>query len=475
MTAHTVSWWRVARNIFFLSLRELLNKGTYLILGIVIARSMGKTAFGDYALSLLLARSFFTIGDFGFGTWLVREVSQAREKAGHFFYTIGLYRIATGTLVLLLLGGFLLVFPYESSLKRHILLSGFSFFFIHLISFILNFFRAFEKMEGEWEVSLSKNLFLFGGGIFALSKQSLDLFFVAFILSSFVGLLHALWLYRRRIGWRKMVWEPMRLSGMLPIWLIQSIVTLYLYLDTVLLSFFRDIAEVGLYQAAYSFLEVLFVASTVLTTVAFPVFSRLAKSSMDHLFAFYEELFRTVFFLFVPFGILALFGAHTLLLFFYGTSFQSALPALYILLSGSLFFIFGGLNGHLLIAAGKERIVLGLTFFCTLLNLALNLWAIPRFGFLGASAVTLISEAVTFSLMLVQIAKTFESLSFLKGGPMPWLLLAWVLFLLIFTRVSFWILLPTGLALYGLLAWLFHRQLSKELRAIKALWKELVF
>ncbi|MBI4435830.1 MAG: flippase [Candidatus Omnitrophica bacterium] len=475
MTAHTVSWWRVTRNIIFLSLRELLNKGTYLILGIVIARSMGRTAFGDYALSLLLARTFFTIGDFGFGTWLVREVSQSRERAGHFFYTVGLYRIATGVLVLLLLGGFLLVFPYASSLKRHMLLSGFSFFFIHLISFILNFFRAFEKMEGEWEVSLSKNLFLMGGGVFALTQKSLDLFFGMFILSSLVGLVHALWLYRRRIGWRGMAWEPMRLSGVIPLWLIQSVVTLYLYLDTVLLSFFRDIAEVGLYQAAYSFLEVLFVASAILTTVAFPVFSRLAKGSTQQLLAFYEELLRTVFFLFIPFGILALFGARTLLLSFYGTSFQGALPALYILLSGSLFFIFGGLNGHFLIAMGKERMVLGLTFFCTLLNLVLNLWAIPRFGFLGASAVTLLSEAVTFSLMGFQIARTFGGLSFVKGGSMPWLLLLWTLFLSTLTHLSFWILLPTGLLLYGLLAWLLHRRLSKELRAIKALWKELVF
>lgn len=434
---------------------------------------MGQEAFGDYALSLLLSRTFFTVGDLGFGTWLVREVAQAREKAGHYFATLGVVRILTGIAVLLLLSGFLRVSTYDVSLRRHILLSGVAFFFIHLTSFIFNFFRAFENMKSEFEISVMKNILFLGLGVWAVTRRSLEFFYDIFIFSSVAALVVALVIYGRRMGWGTFRWGPLRLSGLFSIWCIQSIAAAYLYLGTVLLSFFRGIAEVGLYQAAYSFLEVLFVLSTILTTALFPVFSRLAKVSLQSLLSFYEETFRAVLFFFMPFGILALFGAKTLLQGFYGPSFQNALPALYILLSGSLFFIFGGIQCYLLLALGKEKKVLGIIVCCTCLNLVFNLWAIPRYGFLGASATTFLSEAVMFSLMLYGIIQTFGNRSFLEGAFFLWLLLGWTLFLFGWVRASFWIQLPVGLALYILLTAFFHRQLSRELRAVKTIYQEL--
>lgn len=468
-----VSWWRITRNILSLSLRELLNKGTYLFLGIMIARSLGEVAFGDYALSLLLSRTFFTFGDLGFGTWVVREVSQAREKTGRYFATLGTFRILAGLGAVLVLGGFLILSGYGLSLKRHILLSSCAFFFIHLMSFIFAFFRSFEKMGAELEVSLVKNALFIGGGLWAISKGSLDLLFHVFIVSSAIAFFYALFLYQRRIGWQGVQWEAIHFGGMMPIWLIQSLGMIYLYLDTVLLSFFRGIAEVGLYQAAYSFVDLLLVLSTILTTALFPVFSRLAKHSLKDLTTFYEEAFRAVLFFLVPCAFLALFGAGTLLSLFYGPSFQKALPALYFLLSGSLFFIFGGLNGHLLLALGKEKSVLGVIVFCAAANLLLNLWAIPRFGFLGASVTTLFSELVMFSLMLCQIMKRLGTGVLLGGGSFLWVCLLWLPCLWSLVRLSFWIQLPLGFGIYFLLAYFLRRKLSRELHAVTTLWKEL--
>lgn len=403
--ARTVSWWRVGRNIASLLLREFLTKGSYLILGVVIARWMGREAFGDYTLSLLFSRSFFTIADFGFGTWLVREVSQSRETSGRYFATLGVYRLLIGVAVTGLLYGILFVSHYDPSLRLHIFLASIAFCFIHLTSFLFSFFRAFEKMANELEVSLVKNILFVGGGLWAVSKGSLDLFYGVFIVSSFVALLYALWVYGRQIGWSGIQFVPIRLKGTFSIWMIQTVVMIYLYLDTVLLSFFRGLGEVGLYQAAYSFLEALFVLSAVLATALFPVFSRLAKEDAGKLFPFYWEIVGVIFLFSVPLGLLGAFGAKRLLTLFYGASFASALPALYFLLSGILFFVLGGVNAHFLIAIGKEKALLKIMIACTFFNLCANLWAIPKFGFLGASATTVISECLMFSLVLYHIVK----------------------------------------------------------------------
>ena len=473
MTTPLVSWWRVTQNIFFLTLRELLNKGTYLVLGIVIARRMGHEAFGHYTLSLLLSRGFFTIGDVGFGVWLVREVAQVREAAGRYFGTVGILRVGIGLGVLLCLKGFLLLSDYAPSLQYHIWLSGCGFFFIHLMSFVFSFFRAFEKMESELAVSLVKSIVFVGGGIWAVFQNSLDLFFGVFVFSSIVALLVSLFLYGRQIGWKGMKWIPIRLEGILSIWLIQSVVIVYLYIATLLLSFFRGISDVGLYQAAYSFIEVIFVLSTILTTAFFPVFSRLARHSPKDLLSFYEEIFRAILLFFVPCAILALFGAESLLEGCYGSSFRGALPALYLLLSGSLLFIFGGFNSHLLIAMGKEKFVLGAVVFCTCLNLFLNVRAIPQFGVVGAGFVMVACEIVMFSLMMNGIIRHFKSTTFLRATPLLWIQGIWVLFLFSLFHLAFWVQCLLGFLVYGLLVGFFQRKLSKELHAVKVVWKEI--
>ncbi|MFH1857512.1 MAG: flippase [Candidatus Omnitrophota bacterium] len=457
-----------------LSLREFINKGAYLLLGIAIARGMGREAFGTYALSLLLPRSFFTIADLGFGTWLVREVSQARSEAGRYFGTIGVYRILSGICAILCLWVFVALARYHPLLQRSILLSGGAFFFLHLASFVFNFFRAFEQMECELQVSAVRSVLLLGGGLWAiLSAKSLVLFFYFFIAASVLSFMVALFLYQRRIGWSGLRWAPMALEGVLSIWLIQSVVMVYLYLTTVLLSFFRGIAEVGLYQAAYSFVEIILIFSTILTTALFPVFSRLAKGPREELLVFYDEAFHGVLFFSVPLGVLALFGGETLLMLFYGASFRQALPALYVLLSGFLFFVFGGLNSHLLVAMGKEKIVLGVVAACTVFNLILNFLVIPRFGFMGASLVTFFSEMLIFILMLHWIAKSFKSPDFLRGSSVLWMGAAWMFLLAPFFRYPFWALSSLGLIFYGVLAFLLRRHLSKELRAARDVWKEL--
>ncbi len=471
-STHSVSWWRVTRNILSLGLRELSNKGTYLLLGILIARVMGREAFGAYTLSLLLSRGFFTIGDLGFGTWLVREVSQAPRSAGRFFGTIGLYRLLSGVAILGLIGGFLVFSRYDPSLKHFILLCAVAFFFIHLMSFIFSFFRAFERMESEFYVSVVKNILFIGGGLWAIFQRSLDLLFWVFIAASFAALLFSLWIYGRRIGWNGIRWEPMPLKGVFSIWLIQSAVMVYLYLGAILLSFFRGLDEVGLYQAAYSFIEMILILSTLLTVALFPVFSRLAKRSFKELLAFYEEAFRGVLFFFVPFGILALLGGRTLLLTFYGDAFRAALPALTLLLAGFVFFLVGGLNGHLLIAAGKERWVLAAVTVCTALNLSLNLLWIPRHGFLGASGAMVLSETVMFSLMVGWIARTFGSVSFLKGRFFWGLVLVWGSLLFGLSRLPFLLWVCIGLGSYLLLSVFFRQKLVKEMRAAKVLWGE---
>jgi len=473
MSTERVSWPRVTQNIISLGLRELLNKGTYLILGIAIARNMGQQAFGSYTLSLLLSRGFFTIGDLGMSTWLIREVAQHRENAGRYFGTIGVYRILTGIVALFLLKGFLAVSDYPSTLKALVFFSGLAFFFLHLTSFIFSFFRAFEKMENELEVSVLKNVLWVGLGLWAVFQGSLVVFFKVFIGTSLFAFVYALIVYIQRIGFKEVRWMIIPLRGLMPIWSIQSIVMVYLYMGTVLLSFFRTVSEVGLYQAAYSFMEILLVASSILTIALFPVFSRLARTSQEQLVAFYEEAFRAILFFFAPCGILALFGAKTLLELFYGTSFRPALPALYLLFSGAVFFIFGGMNSHLLVAMGKERRVLLITILCTLLNLVLSVLLIPRFGFLGASCALLASEAAVFSLMVGSIVQAFRSHRFLQGGPFLWIIMGWCLFLLCLMRFSFWIQLFLGASSYVLLSFVFHQTLTKELHAVKVIWKEL--
>jgi O-antigen/teichoic acid export membrane protein len=75
-------------------------------------------------------------------------------------------------------------------------------------------------------------------------------------------------------------------------------------------------------------------------------------------------------------------------------SYEDGATALRILALVPVFSFVAGLLERGLIAVGQERLVLITNFVGLTVNVALNLWLIPRFGFVAAAVTTVITDAV---------------------------------------------------------------------------------
>ena len=97
--------------------------------------------------------------------------------------------------------------------------------------------------------------------------------------------------------------------------------------------------------------------------------------------------------------------ARPLMLLFYGAAYEPAVPSLQVLAGGSMFVFCTWIlhprrSPSTSIAGWSATTAIGLVT-----NVALNIVFIPRWGITGAAWATVIAEAVTVSLLFMQVQR----------------------------------------------------------------------
>jgi O-antigen/teichoic acid export membrane protein len=191
---------------------------------------------------------------------------------------------------------------------------------------------------------------------------------------------------RRRVGLLVRQGLPVGLSGVL--------VIAYARIDQLIVFSLRGSRPAGLYGSVYNLLDQShFIPLSILTTLA-PIMA--ASWPADR-----ERLLRTTqlsaaMLAVTSFGALAFAGAAAtpLMRLFYGREFLAAAPALPILGAAFIFICFGYLNDNLLVILGLQKRRLVISLVALVVNVAGNLVLVPRYGFIGAAAMTCATEAV---------------------------------------------------------------------------------
>ena len=467
----------LAKNIAALALREGCSKGTYLLLSILIARRYGKELLGQYALTLLIPRLFFTVSEMGFNTLLTREVAQSKEALSSYVVNLGALRALIGTFTFLLMIGFARLFYRNGPLPQLLGLSGLSYLIISFITLLNAAFRSIEKMGYEARVLIFRDiLFLLSAVWWAGSRQDLTLLFLAFFLCNGIALGYAAWLYRKVFGWTAAVVDIVFcrrvLRGARPIWLISLFSLLYLYVDSILLSVLKGEAVVGLYNVAWMFVEPFILASTILTTAFFPIFARVSHHPQK-LRQTYAAVFKLAFFCSLPLQLVFFLFAPRWIALFYGPSFSQSAAGLRLLMTGGVLFAVGSVNAHCLMACGEETFAAKRMAFFLLLNLLLNLWWIPRFGLLGSSLATVLCELFVFSSFFTRIRSHIETVAL---ASFFWKLslsgVALTLGVLVSYRLPLGLGLAVGLAVYVLTDVGLKGYLWEGRNTLKVLWSD---
>ena len=200
--------------------------------------------------------------------------------------------------------------------------------------------------------------------------------------------------------WREMLVEAIPLSVGL------AMVLLLAKVDILMLGKLDHFDSVGLYSVAYKFADVLSYAVFAIVT---PVATLLVAAWPSMTDVFRDRVRSAA----VTTGLMTCLviagmwaSAGEIVSFLYGPRFAVCAAAIRMLLIGAVFAALSHLVLVALVSASRQRAYPWVAGGSLILNIALNLYLIPRFSYNGSAAATAVTELLMFISMWVLISRT---------------------------------------------------------------------
>ena len=392
---------RIVVNFASLMASQIIARLIQLAIFVLLARSLRKEDFGVFSFGFAFSLVFVIVADFGLSLLLVREISRDKKLASKYLSNSIIAKILFSIVTLIFAYLFLDIMNYSQEVKTvaYIML-----LFSLLQSFTevyFSIYRAFEKMHYDALIKVIRMVLLIGA-VFYLIQNGYGIVAasMAFLITEIIVLLIA-----ALITYTKFVRVSFDFDYEFTKQLIKessifffSVVftTIYLYIDQIFISKFRDTTEVGVYSAAANIVIMLIFIPQMYVNSIFPVISRFYINSKESLKLAYEKSFKYmfVFGLSIAAGIYVL--ADKIILFLYGKEFSEAVIVLKILAGYSFLKFLNPVTGYTLIAINKQGTRLFGQASAAVINIVLNIIWIPIYGIVGAAMATLITEIIFF-------------------------------------------------------------------------------
>ncbi len=186
------------------------------------------------------------------------------------------------------------------------------------------------------------------------------------------------------------------------------LVTSYVKLDQILVFEFAGSRQAGLYGAAYRLLDqVQFIPISVMTTL-FPLIASAFRSQRARMQDLLQAAAEYLTMASLPILAFTIVAARPIMLLLFGRQFAAAAPALPILAGAFVSISFGYLVGNMVVILELQRKFVRYAAIGLVLNAVLNVVLIPRYGFLAAAWVTLLTEVTVMSQSMRSVLKALH-------------------------------------------------------------------
>jgi len=397
----------IAKNTLY----QIFTRGTTSLVGflitIIIARKFGVLGYGDFTKATSYIALSYLILDFGLNAFFLQYDNPK-------FKTLFYLRILISLIVFVAINLIVLILPYNSSLgtgfsgnvRVEIFIFSFSIF---AQSIILSATAIFQK---------SINYFRYMIGIIIGSLVNLVLvllfiflnFSIFFILFAFTAssITSALLLIKLT---RESIW-PLSFDRAFakeifiksfPIGLMLIFNLIYFRVDMFLLSLLAPTKDVGIYGLFYKFFDFLIALPLFLSNAIYPFLIKAKKEGKDFL-----SLTKNYFFVFLitSFIIIIPFWFISPLFNLIKTDFADSIIPFRILLLSLPFFFTTSFLQWILITLDRQKYLMYVYLFSTILNILLNIIFIPQFSYIASATITLASEALVFMLLIGKVLTT---------------------------------------------------------------------
>jgi O-antigen/teichoic acid export membrane protein len=406
---------RLATNTIVQTLGILGSAAIGFFTFVAITRGLGPEAFGDFTAAMVFLYIPVVVADIGFSAAVLREISAAPERTERAMRASLPFRAAVSGGTVGLAAGIGVALPLNDRTTDALLIGAIGSFLTLMTLALLPVLQAQLRMHWAVAANMAGRLVTLGATLGALG---LDLGFKSIVWAQVVGIavtfvLHLLAVSRTvRIRpvvdtdyWRNLV------VGSLVIGLAIGLSQIYFRVDTVLLALIQSSEQVGLYGAAYKFIELSQFMAAAVAVSMFPPLANFVATGDPRAGPLVQKSFDVLVAGAVFLAILMLAFPEDIITYTAGPDYVDAAVALQIL---APYVLFGFVNAGLwrvLLARKRDRTLLGMSATVLVVNVALNLVLIPIYGYKAAAAVSVVSEA----LILVPIVLAVRRDGFLPN------------------------------------------------------------
>jgi O-antigen/teichoic acid export membrane protein len=392
------------------------------IFRIILARSFSVAEYGLFYAVFAFFSTIVIFTDLGLGQAVLKHVvdfnvkKQDQKVKSILVYSLYFQVIMSIVifLILLLFMGTISKNLFKTSEPIYFILMGIWFVTISVPTFLANIFLGFKRPEISGTLELFRQvvavlltlLFLFFNlGIKSpfLAYASINILMI-FIYAPFIRIVFPKFFKVKSKFDKKTLFKVIQygfyvaLAGMISVILTQT--------DTIMLTYFKGLEAVGLYQVAVPIAGIVAFVSTAIVTVSYPLISELYTSKkIKELREGISLIYKYGLILSLPIAIVIISYSETIISLLFGAQYLAAALTLKIMAVTAIFGLLLCINNSMLLAMGFPKIITRNMFYAALLNIALNVVLIPKYSIVGAATATLISTLIALILSLAVLKK----------------------------------------------------------------------
>ena len=416
---------QVIKNFFYNSFYQILTLIIPLITAPYLARIIGAEGVGKYSYAYSIAYFFYIFIKLGLDNYGNRTIAANRdngEKLSHTFWSIYFMQLLFGIIFISLYVVYIFFMAKDTVAAAMLLM--------YVISGMLDITWYLNGVE-KFKLTVTRNTIikvLATVLIFAMVKSRDDIYVYIFIMSlSFLLSQIVVWPFiKKEITFVKVVFTDVtvHIKSNLVLFIAVLAVSLYRYMDKIMLGTIINEHEVGIYENSEKLMQIPINFVNALGIVMLPrmsyIFSNNGKSNETDNIILVSEIFASFLSSSLCLGIMGI--ASELVPVFYGSGYSDCITILYILMPSCLFMAFANvLRTQFLIPLKKDRIYIRAIVIGALVNLIINSFLIPNLGASGAAIGTLIAEILVCIIQAFSVRKELPIIRFLNYS-MPFLM-----------------------------------------------------
>ncbi|SDD44018.1 flippase [Natrinema hispanicum] len=390
--------------------------GLSLFSKIIIARYLGKVDYGGIALGATIVAMSSTIVLAGMHTGVARFLPRFEDPDDRHGIIYSAFAIVGGFSLALASGIFVLAptlaetFFHNSEIAPVLAIFALAIPVSALMRVSIGVSQGYQQtLPKVLARNISFPIVRFGGVaiVATLGFGPLGIagsYVLAYALSACIGV----WYVVRKTAFSISVPERFHTASLMsfsaPL-LLSSVLTLVLSdIDTLMLGYFATEGDVGVYNVVYPIGVLLLAFLRSFRFLYLPEISELdAAESYASMRRQYYLVAKWIFLTTTPVFAFVVVYPDIIIQTLFGAEYTSGDLALVLLTGGFYIHAVLGLNGTTLTSIGQTRLILLDNLVAAGANIALNLWLIPRYGFVGAAIATTASYVLINVLYSVQL------------------------------------------------------------------------